>query len=180
MLTGISRYSRKNKLSDAHNLLTLRICSVYKKNGERLIQYQIAGTSAWWNKRFEWAKRKEIRVQRMRLTVTPYLRAIPWRVSVAHTVCFTKLSVLVMCLAVLPYFFRAFPVSRIYRRSSISLPPFRSILYRPLSGGDIRKKTECITIRRHLGISEIVEIRVIPHCAWPHITWPRGFLRDLN
>lgn len=60
-------------------------------------------------------------------TVTPYLSAIPWRVSVGHTVCFTKLSVRVMCLAVLPYFFRALPVSRMHRRSSISLAPFRSI-----------------------------------------------------
>lgn len=64
-------------------------------------------------------------------TVTPYLSAIPWRVSVGHTVCFTKLSVRVMCLAVLPYFFRALPVSRMHRRSSISLAPFRSIVRPP-------------------------------------------------
>lgn len=35
MPTGISKYSRKNKLSDAHNLLTLRICSVYKRTREK-------------------------------------------------------------------------------------------------------------------------------------------------
>lgn len=62
------------------------------------------------------------------LTVTPYFRAIPWRVSVLHTTCFTRLSVRVMRLAVLPYFFNAFPVSRMHLRSSISLAPFRSIV----------------------------------------------------
>lgn len=64
-------------------------------------------------------------------TVTPYLSAIPWRVSVGDTVCFTRLSVRVMCLAVLPYFFRVLPVSRMHRRSSISLAPFLSIIRPP-------------------------------------------------
>jgi len=64
-------------------------------------------------------------------TVTPYLSAIPWRVSVGHTVCFVKLSVRVMCLAVLPYFFRVLPASRMHLRSSISLAPFRSIVRPP-------------------------------------------------
>jgi len=61
-------------------------------------------------------------------TVTPYFRAIPWRVSVEHIVCFTKFSVRVMCLDVLPYFFNVFPLFRMHLRSSISLAPFRSIV----------------------------------------------------
>lgn len=60
-------------------------------------------------------------------TVTPYLRAIPWSVSVFETMCFIKCSLRVMCLAVLPYFLSFLLESLMDLRSSISPPPLRSM-----------------------------------------------------
>lgn len=153
-LTGISKCSRKNKLSDAHNLLTLLICSVcknlmrrYSSSDERWISHRLCYQHEIVQNQVQ---DREMKVQLVQIsrTVTPYLRAIPCRVSVADTICFTKLSVRVMCLAVLPYFFRVLPVSRMHLRSSISLAPFRSIVV-GLQSDDVRQRIEhTITSRR--------------------------------